>query len=104
MDYISIGSTPANESCAQVGTDNYTKRAKKECLAYKNQLERSFKDSPDGCWLSIKGFPHDFGTYYEVIVRYDENDEKATEFAYKMEGESPADWDDEARKELGIES
>jgi hypothetical protein len=102
MDYLTLGSTPCNEDCAQVGTDNYVVRAKKECTAYKNQLERHFQNFPDGCYLTIKGFPHDFGTYYEVIVRYDENDEASSEFAYDMESNSPVNWDDEAKKELGI--
>lgn len=102
MDYISIGSSPCDEDCAQVGTDNYAEKAKKECTAFIHQIERELKDFPNGCYLSIKGFPHDFGTYYEVIVRYDENDEEATSFAYKLEGNSPANWDDEAKKELGI--
>jgi len=102
MDYLSIGSTPSNETCAQVGTDNYLERAKKECTAYKNQLERHFQNFPDGCWLSIKGFPHDFGTYYEVVAKYDEDDETATKFAYDIENNSPTNWDNEAKKELGI--
>jgi hypothetical protein len=102
MGYISIGSTPSDEPCAQVGTDNYFEQAKKECHAYMGQIMRIFPEFPDYCWLSVKGFPHDFGTYYEVIVRYDENDEKATEFAYNIESNSPANWDDEAKKELEI--
>lgn len=102
MDFISLGSTPCNEDCAQVGTDDYFARAKKECNVYMGQIMREFPEFPDGCWLSVKGFPHDFGTYYEVIVRYDETDEQATEFAYKLEGECPTEWDSEARNELGI--
>jgi hypothetical protein len=102
MDYVSIGSSPCNESCAQVGTDGYTEKAKKECRAFQNQLERHFKNFPDGCFLSIKSFPHDFGSYLEVIVRYDENDEAAANFAYDIENNCPENWDDEAKKELGI--
>jgi hypothetical protein len=102
MEYLSIGSTPSDEECTQVGTDNYHERAIKECTAYKNQLERVFKDIPDGCYFSIKGFPHDFGTYYEVVVKYNEDNGEATEFACNVENNSPTKWDAEAKKELGI--
>ena len=102
MDYLTLGATPSGEDCAQVGTNGYATKARKECTAYKNQLERQFGSPPLGAYLSIKGFPHDFGTYHEVVVRYDENDKEAVEYAFKLEGDSPANWDDEAKKELGI--
>jgi len=100
-DYISIGSTPSDEECAQVGTLDYPEKSKAECRAFKNQLERAFPNIPDGTYFTVKSFPHDFGTYREVVVSYDEDDEESREFAYKVEGESPTNWDDEAKKELG---
>ena len=101
MDYITLGSTPPNEDCAQVGSDNYRERAMKECRAYKNQIERLLPP-PDGAYLSIKSFPHDFGTYHELVVWCNEEDEEASNYAYKLEGEGPANWDNIAREELGI--
>lgn len=100
MDYLSIGSSPAEESCAQVGSDGYYAKAQKECKAYLHQLKRQFGEPPPGCTFKIKGNAHDFGTYYEVNVVFNENDEEATEFAYKVEAESPGQWDDEAKREL----
>ena len=37
-DYIEIGSTPHDEDCAQVGSENYAKRAKYECEMFAKQI------------------------------------------------------------------
>ena len=104
-DYISIGSSPSEEPCAQVGTDNYPTQSSRECLVFKHQLERMFPNPPEGAYLSVKAFPHDFGTYREVVCYYDDEDdgeESSQSYALKLERETPSNWDDEAKKELGI--
>lgn len=101
IDYVSIGSTPNAEDCAQVGKDNYSEQARKEGKAYINQLKRQFGEVPSAMF-KLKGFPHDFGTYYEVCVVFSDGDEEAADFAYKVEVECPDYWDEEARKELGV--
>jgi hypothetical protein len=97
-DYITIGSSPTGELCAQVGSDNYEARARKECVAFKNQLLRVFPNIPDGTYLSVKSFPHDFGSYLEVVCWYDNEDEDSRNYAYNMN--TPEYWDDEAKKEV----
>ena len=101
-DYISIGSSPSEEPCAQVGTDNFAEQSKKECLAFQHQLERMFPLVRGGAYLAVKSFPHDFGTYREVVCWYDDENETGKEYAYDIESNTPANWDDEAKKELGI--
>ena len=101
-DYVSIGSSPAEESCAQVGSDNYSELSRKECNAFVKQLIRQFGQPPEGARFTVKSFPHDFGSYKEVCVVYADHIEEAAEFAYKVENESPAQWDDEAKAELGL--
>lgn len=101
FDEISVGCTPASEDCAQVGSDGYYERAMKECRAYINQLRRVYGEEPDGAKLKIKAFPHDYGSYHEVVCRFNENNEDAAEYAYKLE-EGCDVWDDEAKKELGL--
>jgi hypothetical protein len=44
--------------------------------------------------------PHDFGTYYDVAVIYDDESEESQEWMLKVEGELPMNWDEEAIKEL----
>lgn len=93
LDYMTLGPTPADEPCAQVGSADYYERAREECARYKAQLLRQFGEPPKNASLRVKGFPHDFGTYYEVCVVYEANDETACEYAYRLEAHLPAKWD-----------
>ena len=109
-DYIEIGSSPASESCAQVGGDNYYERAQKECRAFINQLWRFLSETkeinpanqPEKFKLRVKSNPHDFGTYYEVAAYFDDEDDKSMDLAFYLEGNAPTSWDKEARAELGL--
>ncbi len=106
METLELGSSPSNEDCAQVGTDDYQERERVEIKAYINQLKRhliaeGFADYEEYVTLKKKGCPHDFGTYYEVAVKYDESVERAVEIAYWLEGNLPLNWDKEAIAELG---
>ncbi len=107
-DYLDLSPTPVDEPCAQVGSDDYSKRARLECRAFIGQLERAFPDAiAAGLYFRIKSNPHDFGSYYEVQAVFDDEDESQTEWAYTIEGELPQAWDNDARNELaavGIET
>jgi hypothetical protein len=97
MDYLELGPTPVEENCAQCGVqDDFTEQNKIECRAFKNQLQRLFPTAD----LRVKAFPHDFGTYREVCVYFDENDEKSCDVAYAIENSVTNNWDDEAIVEL----
>ena len=100
-DYIEISSTPFEEPCVQVGAADYPKWARIECQTLINQLRRVRGEEPEGAKLLIRSNPHDFGTYYEVACRYDEQNEAAVEYAFACENsEGIATWDEQARKEL----
>jgi hypothetical protein len=99
-DYVSIGSSPVDEECAQVGSADYYERSRKECGAFKRQLVRIFGEPPEGAMLVTKTFPHDFGEYREVCVNYDDESEEALKYAFELEGSTPEKWDEEAREEL----
>ena len=101
-DYIDIGPCPAGEDCAQVGASDYYDRYKKEMTAYINQIRRELGPEPPGARLRIKANAHDFGTYHDVIVEFDPDDEEASNYAYKCE-RTNENWDEEARKELGLD-
>ena len=100
-DYLEIGSSPCAESCAQVGIEDYERKAKKECRALMNQLIRIHGEPPPTAKLVIKGNSHDFGTYYELRCVYAIDNEAGTNYALACEN-LPEYWDDEAKKELGI--
>ena len=100
MEYIEIGAAPYDENSAQIGLDNSVERNTAECRALIHQLRRELGEEPEGAFLRIKANAHDFGTYREVIVKYEDDNEAATAYAYRCEEDTPARWDDQAREEL----
>ena len=92
MDIMPIGSAPWDEPCMQVETGkDYLPAMKKECERFRDLLEQAFPP-PDGAYLTITSNPHDFGTYLEVAVRYDEHDREAVDYALMLEGHAPGTW------------
>lgn len=100
MDSVNLAASPVGEECAQVGSDGYYERAKKECNAFIRQLRREFGNEPTGARLYIKSNPHDFGNYYEVECKFDENCPEAIEYAFELEARLPENWDEKAKVEL----
>jgi hypothetical protein len=97
MEDLNIGSTPNEEDCAQVGSADYQERARKECRAYMEQIRKHYPE-PDNGYLKVKGFSHDFGTYYEVVAYYLPEDSTASRWAFDIEGDDLgvlATWDAE---------
>jgi hypothetical protein len=103
-DYI--GSSPHGEDCAQVGEENYSLKAIKECNSFVGQIRRIYGKEPVGCHLVCSGNPHDFGMYYSVDIEYDYDDQVGLDYFLDIEGdklEGLEYWDEVAKKELGIE-
>lgn len=103
-DYMEIGSCPIDEECAQVGSKeyDYTARATKELKAYAEQLYREFPEALDKILFKVKWFPHDFGTYGEVVIYWNMNSEEDTDLAYEIEKNLPTKWDEIAINELNL--
>jgi hypothetical protein len=100
MDYMEFDTAPSEEKCASVGEDNYYIKAKMEYDALVNQIKQIFGLVPETVSFRFKGCPHDFGTYYQLMIKYDENNEAAEEYIYKIENEFPKFWDKEAKRQL----
>ena len=98
-DYIELGSVPHGEPCAQVGTPDYPERSRKECAAFKAQIERLFPP-PAGASIVIQTGQHDFGTYRWVAVRYDYSIDVANAYAYMLDENTPEFWDEKAKEDL----
>ena len=92
--YLSLAPTPIEEDCAQVGTDDYTARARAECRRFIALLRKKFGPEPAGARLAVKTFAHDFGDYLEVVCYFDETLPESVEYAYRCEDNLPATWDD----------
>jgi hypothetical protein len=98
-DTMNMGPTPCDEPCQQVPYDN-PGLAMAECRAYINQLRRINGDPPTGVRFKISRNPHDFGTYHEAAVEYDDQYKEQVEYALKVEANLPSHWDNEAEWEL----
>jgi hypothetical protein len=86
MAIIEIGGVPSEEDCVATGvTENATSLNRLECRAYIEALRLKYGSEPEGAKLSTKGNPHDFGTFYEVVCRYDPEIKAAWEYAYLVE-------------------
>lgn len=96
IDYIELGPTPHGEQCAQVGDSDYSERARLECLAYIGQLRRTHPEKCEKIRLKKQSFPHDFGSYYEVVARFSDENEDAAAAAVFLENNAPEYWDAEA--------
>jgi hypothetical protein len=101
VDYLTLGSTPSDEPCAQVGSENYRVCCLMEGQAFKQQLLRSNpdleqKENEGIITLRLKGFPHDFGTYHELCVIYDEDNQDSIRTAHQIDEDLPENWDSQA--------
>lgn len=105
-EIVYLGSAPSEEEVAQVGSPDFAERARNEVRAYIAQLTRYIEARnrriPEGFQLRIELQPHDFGDYYEVTARFDGECKESWELAMFLEDESPENWDDIAKKELGL--
>ena len=95
-DYISIGSAPSDESCVQVNREgDYHDAMRAECRRFLELIRKKLGEEPPGARLAVKSNPHDFGTYYDVVCYFDDEDEEARKYAYRCEAQSPGTWDDD---------
>jgi hypothetical protein len=94
-DYITLGPTPSDEPCAQVGEDLYAQKARTECRRFIKVLREAFGPEPSGAYLTTKAFEHDFGTYYEVICVFNSNVPESIDYAMRLEDEAPTTWPDD---------
>jgi len=101
-DTINIGSSPYDEPTIQVksGVD-YLPWSIKEINILRRQLIRQFPDLEHcDCYFRICQHPHDFGTYAQLEISYNPDDEKSSKMALKVDSEIPANWDKEAQAEI----
>lgn len=104
-ELVDLGVTaPAMEDCAQVGSReyDYLDRARREAKTLIGLIRRTVGPEPDDARLGTKLHEHDFGQYLTVVVRYDDGDPAASAYAWACDEKLPTEWDDQARRELGL--
>lgn len=87
-----LGPCPSDEQAAQSCDDNFHEANKAECRAFITAIKRVCGEPPEGAVLKIKSSSHDFGSYREVVVEFDDNDQAAAEYAMKCDKDAPTEW------------
>ena len=89
-DYMTLGSVPYEEDCIQMGKEGQ----KEECRKFVNMLREKFINIPEWASFSVKSNPYEYDCYYEAAVNWNDEDEESTQFAFFVETNIPARWDD----------
>ena len=76
--------------------------ARLESTAFRDQIYRTFGDPPPGTGIKVISCPHDFGTYLDLQIVYDDDSEESCEWAFRVEADLPGKWDEEAKAQLGL--
>lgn len=92
-NFFTIGSSPIDEHCVQVGAPDYHEKAIPECKRFIELLRRVFGPEPPGARLAVKAFDHDFGSYHEVVCYFDTDILESVDYACRCECETPATWE-----------
>lgn len=100
-DQFELATTvPHDEPCVQIGSENYSKWSRLEANTLIDQITRQLGEPPRSTRLKVISCPHDFGTYHDVAVVYDDDVEESEEYMLRVESELPCNWDEESRKKL----
>ncbi|MCA9365948.1 hypothetical protein KC723_03555 [Candidatus Kaiserbacteria bacterium] len=92
IDYVYIGESPVDEDC--LPSDD--SRSAAECRIYARQLRRQFPNAR----IRVKREPGGWGGYSTVVAEYDDSIPEEMKAAFDVEGESPMNWDLQAKFEL----
>lgn len=93
MDYLSLGPTPIEEPCEQLGPNYNAVKARKECERFVELLKKKFPPIP-GTKFRIRLNPHDFGSYHDVEVGFDPDDPATVDYAFNIDANIPESWED----------
>lgn len=87
IETVEIGGAPYEADCAQIGEKfpDGPRLNRLECSAYIEALRRVHGQEPAGSELRTKSNAHEFGTYREVVYRYDHTNEAHRAYAVKAE-------------------
>lgn len=104
IDHIEIGTVPANEECAQVGSENYKTLAIIESKVFIDQLERMFPNEVlVGVRFKTSWNDHDFGKYLSIKIVFQDDSSIQSEAAYAIDRSIPENWDHQSILKLSEE-
>lgn len=83
---VHIGTVPSDEPCAQTGrTPGWLTLQQLEASVYRTALIGRLGKEPEGACLRLVTHGHDFGSYTELVLRYDSSKELAASYAEMAE-------------------
>ena len=83
---LSIGPAPTHERCAQTRvTASWLMLQQLEATTYRAALIAIHGLPPAGVHMPVRTYPHDFGSYAALEVRFQPSDEAATRYAAALE-------------------
>lgn len=94
-DLVFLGPVPPDETCAQVGDENYVERSEAECQRYIALIRKVMGPEPRGAKLKVKWCDHDLGRYAEVVCEFDDRYQEAFDYAFRCESDGPTNWEGE---------
>ena len=89
---ISLGAVPARESSTRDGDTGDEHRARSECQRYMALLRNMIGPEPHGAELQIRRAAPERGSYLEVVVEYDDENNVARAYAIRCDREGPTTW------------
>ena len=88
--YLFIDTTPSEETCTQVGDPDYHAKARAEGKRMLAQIDKHYP-LPENATMGytiIKSESHDFGSYYQIKIIFDDECELSTNWAFSIEGDT----------------
>jgi hypothetical protein len=82
--YFELDPCPVEEDGAQVGHGTWLQLAA-EARRFKLQILAAYPPVNERCRVSIHWNSHDFGSYPEIRIWWDDSDEPSMEWAFKIE-------------------
>lgn len=83
-----LGNCPVQENGLQFNQDGHYE----EVCRFRDMLRAKYINLPDSVSFAVKANPIDEGAYYEVIVRFDDDDQESSECAYYIQENYPQFW------------
>jgi hypothetical protein len=88
-DYLYIDTTPSEETCTQVGDPDYYGKARAEARRMIAQIDKHYPlpENATMGYTTIATEHHDFGSYYQIKIIFDDECESSTNWAFAIEGD-----------------
>ena len=101
-DYLYIDTTPSNEKCTQVNDPDYSAKARAEGRRMLAQIDKHYPlpENASMGYTRIKSESHDFGSYYQIQIIFDDECESSVNWAFSIEADSLGAleyWDEETK-------